>query len=51
MKVLNVNDDSFKRYGKVLKNYDFKNILNKMKNIWHYQVFIVSLPTDLYISY
>lgn len=33
MKVLNVNDDSFKRYGKVLKNYDFKNILNEMKNI------------------
>lgn len=33
MKIFNVNDNSFKKYGKVLKNYDFKNILAAMETI------------------
>lgn len=33
MKILNVHDESFKKYGRVIKNYNFQSILNEMKNI------------------
>ena len=33
MKILNINDSSFKKYGKVLKNYNFEYILDTMKDI------------------
>jgi len=33
MKILNVNHSSFKKYGKVLKNSNYKEILNAMNNI------------------
>ena len=33
MKILNVNHSSFKKYGKVLKNSNYKEILNVMNNI------------------
>lgn len=33
MKIFNVNDDSFRKYGRVLKNYNFNTILNEMSKI------------------
>ncbi|NME84314.1 DUF4867 family protein [Clostridium sp. SM-530-WT-3G] len=33
MKIFSVNDNEFRKYGRVIKNYEFKSILNKMKNI------------------
>lgn len=32
MKIYNINDASFKKYGKVLKNYKFDELLNLMEN-------------------
>ena len=31
MVIKNVNDIEFKKYGRVLKNYDVKELLNKME--------------------
>ncbi len=33
LNILNINDDSFKKYGKLLKNYEFKSILDAMESI------------------
>ena len=32
MKIQNVTDDSFRRYGKVLAGYDFTELLREMKH-------------------
>ncbi len=32
MKIYNINDASFKKYGKILKNYKFDELLNLMEN-------------------
>ena len=32
MKIYNINDTSFKKYGKILKNYKFDELLNLMEN-------------------
>ena len=31
--IKNINDIEFKKYGKVLNNYDVKELLNKMEQI------------------
>ncbi|MGL6106000.1 DUF4867 family protein [Romboutsia sp.] len=33
MRILNVSDESFKKYGKILKNYKFNSIMQVMENI------------------
>ena len=32
MKIQNVAEDSFRKYGKVLKGYDFSGIMKEMKH-------------------
>ena len=33
MKIQNVTDDSFRKYGKVLEGYDFTGLLKEMKHM------------------